>query len=104
VPYSLRAWVQLPSQFTLAAKETKTLSIPIVVPASGEPGGHYGVIRFTGAVPGASGSVVSLSQASDLDLATSFGHIQERASLDDFYSTTPQFAPKSFFQNGPIAS
>ncbi len=103
VPYSLRAWVQLPSQFTLAAKQTKTLSIPIVVPANGEPGGHYGVIRFTGAAPGASGSGVSLSASiGSLILLQVSGNIQERASLADFYSATPQFAPKSFFQNGPI--
>ena len=104
VPYSLRNWVQLPGQFTLAPKQTKTLSIPIVVPKNGEPGGHYGVIRFTGASPSASGSGVSLSASiGTLILLEVSGDVQERASLADFYAASgSQFIQKSFFQYGPI--
>ncbi|HSX08278.1 MAG TPA: hypothetical protein VLG11_05275 [Candidatus Saccharimonadales bacterium] len=103
VPFSLREWVQLPAPFTLASKQTKTLEIPIAVPASGEPGGHYGVIRFTGTAPGANGTGVSLSASiGTLVLLQVSGNLQERASLADFYSANAQFTKKSSFQYGPV--
>ncbi|HKR81941.1 MAG TPA: hypothetical protein VJR27_02990 [Candidatus Saccharimonadales bacterium] len=104
VPFSLRNFIQLPAQFTLGPKETKTLDVPIVVPHDAEPGGHYGVIRFTGASPDVSGTGVSLSASiGTLILLQVSGNIQERASLADFYAATPNnFAKKSFFQTGPV--
>jgi len=104
VAYPLRTWIQLPASFTLTPKQTRTIDIPIAVPKSGEPGGHYGVIRFTGAPESASGSNVSLSASiGTLVLLQVSGNVQERASIADFYSASPKdFKKNAFFQTGPV--
>lgn len=103
-PFSLRNFIQLPQPFTIAPKETRTIDVPIVVPKDGEPGGHYGVIRFTGASPDVSGTGVSLSASiGTLVLLQVSGNVQERASLADLYTAAPKVLTKqSLFQNGPI--
>jgi hypothetical protein len=104
VPFSLKNFIQLPQPFTLAPKETRTLDVPIVVPKDGEPGGHYGVIRFTGASPDVNGTGVSLSASiGTLILLQVSGNVQERASLADLYAAVPKILTKeSLFQKGPI--
>src|SRR5690606_15738381 len=57
-PYSLRNWVTIPSGFTLESQETKTITVPIQLPENAEPGGHYGVVRFTGTGQGDDGNNV----------------------------------------------
>lgn len=103
-PFSLRNFIQLPQPFTLAPKETRTIDVPIVVPKDGEPGGHYGVIRFTGASPDVSGTGVSLSASiGTLVLLQVSGNVQERASLADLYAAAPKVLTKqTLFQQGPI--
>ncbi len=104
VAYPLRSWIKIPASFTLAPKQMRAIDIPIAVPKSGEPGGHYGVIRFTGAPESASGSNVSLTASiGTLILLQVSGNLQERASIADFYSANPKdFKKNGFFQTGPI--
>jgi|GEM_PF-169591 len=104
VAFPLRNWIQLPASFTLAPKQARTIDIPITVPKNGEPGGHYGVIRFTGAPESASGSNVSLSASiGTLLLLQVSGNIQERASIAGFYSANPKdFKKTTMFQTGPV--
>jgi hypothetical protein len=102
-PYSLYSWIQLPAPFTLQAQQSKTLNIPIVVPANGSPGGHYAVIRFTGSSTSQSGNNVALSASiGSLVLLSVSGNIQTKADVASFYAANSKFAQSSFFQQGPI--
>lgn len=103
-PYALRTWVKLPGEFTLKSKESKTVDFPIAVPKNAEPGGHYGVLRFTGAAAGAGSSNVSLSASiGTLVLLQVSGNITESASVVELYSATQKNNTKSsFFQTGPV--
>jgi hypothetical protein len=58
--YSLRHWVRGVPDLDLAPLELKKAIISIVVPANAEPGGHFGVVRFT-AVPASTQGVTGVS-------------------------------------------
>jgi hypothetical protein len=60
-PYSMKAWIAPLANLNLVPKEVKSVIATINVPANASPGGHYGVIRFTGTPAGLSGQGVSLS-------------------------------------------
>jgi hypothetical protein len=102
-PYSLRRWFASPDPFTLKTAETRTLTFPIAVPKSAEPGGHYAVIRFTGSLPGVEDKGVALSASiGTLVLMRVSGNIQEKAALLDYFSATPKFDTSSFFEFSPV--
>jgi hypothetical protein len=103
-PYAIHNWVQLPQSFTIASKASKKVDFPIVVPKNAEPGGHYGVLRFTGGAPGGGASQVSLSASiGTLVLLQVSGNVTESASVVQMYSaTTKNDTMSSFFQNGPV--
>ncbi len=101
--YSLRQWITSPAPFKINSKETKTIEFPINVPKDAEPGGHYAVIRFTGTAPDLEESGVALSASiGSLVLLQVSGDIKEKSSVVEFYSATPQFNKRSFFEMGPI--
>jgi hypothetical protein len=103
-PYSLRRWFASPDPFTLKTAETRTLTFPIAVPKSAEPGGHYAVIRFTGSLPGVEDKGVALSASiGTLVLMRVSGNIQEKAALLDYFSATPKFDTSSFFEFSPVS-
>ncbi len=107
LPTGLRHWVQLPVPFRLDSKQTKVLAVPIAVPKDASPGGHYGVIRFGGQPPEASGNSISFSASlGTLLLLTVSGKVEQKASLSDFYSATgvtgAPSTKKSFFEHGPL--
>src|SRR4051812_29010594 len=54
-PYSMKAWVAPIPTLQLVPKQIKTLTISINVPSNASPGGHYGVVRFTGTAPSING-------------------------------------------------
>lgn len=101
-PTSIKAWVSSIPSFTLKARETKTISAIITVPNNAAPGGHYGVIRFSGTAPELSGTGVGLSaSAGTLFLVRVAGDITERIILDTFQATSND-KPSSLFEYGPI--
>lgn len=103
MPFSLHNWIGSPAPFQISSHETKTINFPIKVPKDAEPGGHYAVIRFTGNPPSLEQNGVALSASvGSLVLMKVSGNVQEKASVADFYSTTPNFSKKSFFENGPV--
>jgi hypothetical protein len=59
--FSLKYWVQGVPDLRLASHELKTATIKIAVPANAEPGGHFGVVRFTALPPDLEGTGVALS-------------------------------------------
>ena len=101
-PTSIQSWVSAIPNFTLKAHETKDLNAIISIPANAEPGGHYGVIRFSGNAPSLSGTGVGLSaSAGTLFLVRVAGNITEKLDLATFEASSNS-KPSSLFENGPI--
>lgn len=101
-PTSIQTWVSSIPSFTLKARETKTISAIITIPNDAEPGGHYGVIRFSGTAPELSGTGVGLSaSAGTLFLVRVAGAITEKINLDTFQATSNN-KPSAVFEYGPI--
>lgn len=101
--YTLKDWIATPGDFVLQSKQTLSLTVPVVVPQNAEPGGHYAVVRFTGAADAASPEQVSLSASiGSLVLLRVNGAIKQEASVDDFYTATSTFEKTSFFESSPV--
>ncbi len=101
-PYSLRGWiVPLPS-FLISPKQIQTLTLIINVPKNASPGGHYGVIRFTGTAPELQGSGVSLSASiGALVLLTVNGKLTHNLSVADF-TVGKDGKVGHLFESGPL--
>jgi hypothetical protein len=102
-PFSLKSWVVPPASLDLVPKQIKTLNVTINVPADASPGGHYGVIRFTGNAPTLNGSSgVSLSASlGALMLLTVSGKITDSLTVQQF-SVTHNGKAGTLFQSGPL--
>ncbi|MCX6728303.1 MAG: hypothetical protein NTV39_00835 [Candidatus Saccharibacteria bacterium] len=100
---SVITWVDTAPQFSLDAHQSRTVTAQINVPANAEPGGHYGVIRFSGTAPKLDRTGVGLSaSAGVLLLVRVDGLITEKADLASFYTSGSQSGKEtSFFENGP---
>lgn len=100
---SVITWVDTAPQFSLDAHQSRTVTAQINVPANAEPGGHYGVIRFSGTAPKLDRTGVGLSaSAGVLLLVRVDGLINEKADLASFYTSATQSGKEtSFFENGP---
>ena len=100
--YSVKFWIPNVPDLTLKSQEVKTAQIQIKVPANAEPGGHYGVVRFTGLPPDLQGTGVSLSASiGSLVLLRVSGNITEKLNTAEFY-TSAKGKKHSFFEYGPI--
>ena len=102
-PYSLKSWIAPLPTLQLVPKEIKTLTVTIHVPKDASPGGHYGVVRFTGSAPSVSGgNGVSLSASiGSLMLLTVSGKINENLSIKEF-SVSKDGKTGTVFQAAPI--
>lgn len=100
---SIRTWVDTIPEFTLDAHKSRTVTAQINVPANAEPGGHYGVLQFSGTAPKLDRTGVGLSaSAGVLLLIRVDGIINEKANLESFYTSSTQSGKEnSFFENGP---
>jgi hypothetical protein len=103
-PTSIQTWVSAISPFTLNAHQTQTIEATISIPENAEPGGHYGVIRFSGTAPSVTQTGVGLSaSAGTLFLVRVAGDITEHLNLITFEATDPTSGtPHNLFENGPI--
>lgn len=100
--YSLKYWFPTLPLLTLQSQQQQKISIPIVVPANAEPGGHYGVIRFTGLPPNISSTGVSLSASLGvLVLLRVAGTITEHLTDVQFFASQNGHT-SGFFEYGPI--
>lgn len=103
VTASIKTWVTMIPKFTLQSQKSKTIVAQIVVPSNAEPGGHYGVLRFSGQTPELEGTGVSIqASAGVLLLIRVDGDITEKADLSSFYSANADDKQSWFFENGPI--
>lgn len=114
--YSLKYWVASVPDLKLAPQELKTAVVNIVVPKNAEPGGHFGVIRFTAVPPDLDGTGVSLSASvGTLVLLKVSGAIKDDVSLAELSTShikpadpkkpgsIPTFdSQTTFFESGPI--
>lgn len=108
-PYSLKGWINPLPQLLLKPQEIKSLPVTLKVPANASPGGHYGVIRFTGTPPELKGTGVSLSASlGALLLVTVKGPVTEKLSVQGFeaaHLNKDGTAGKttSLFESAPVA-
>lgn len=99
---SIQAWVAPLSDFTLKTRQTKEIIVTINVPKDAEPGGHYGVIRFSGEAPEVAGTGVGLSaSAGALVLVRVAGAVDEDLELVTFTAEQPNII-NGFTSYGPV--
>ena len=99
---SITTWVQTIPEFELKSHEQRTVTVKIVVPNNAEPGGHYGVVSFSGKAPSLESTGVGLNaSAGALILIRVDGDIVEKASLSSFYSAQDN-KQNWFFEYSPI--
>ncbi len=99
---SIRPWTSVIEKFSLKTRQSKTVVAQIQIPNNAEPGGHYGVIRFTSSAPEMSDSGVGLAgSAGVLILIKVDGEIVEAATLSEFF-TANSGDQTGFFENAPI--
>ncbi len=105
-PYSLQGFIQPIKPLLLKPQQVEKLNINVAIPLDASPGGHYGVIRFSGQAPslnGKNGVAVSASLGA-LVLLTVNGNIIEHLSLSSF-NVSPgngKSKPSSFLQGAPF--
>jgi hypothetical protein len=107
--YSLKYWVSGVPDLMLAPGELKTTKVTIAVPKNAEPGGHFGVIRFTATPPNLQGTGVALSASvGTLVLLKVSGEITNSLAVAEFRpgqiakDSKQTVQPKSFFEYGPV--
>ena len=103
-PYSLSGYIAPIPSFPLKPQQMEKLNVSINIPSNASPGGHYGVIRFTGipaALTGHSGVSLSASLGA-LILLTVNGNIVESLQTHSFTVSPNGKGSSSFFQNDPF--
>ena len=101
--FSLKTWVTPIGDIRIGANQVKDVNITIKVPANAEPGGHYGVIRFTALPPSLQGTGVALSASiGTLVLMKVPGNVTESLKYAEFFSANKAGNKQSFFQTGPV--
>lgn len=104
--YGLSDWITVEDKnLTLAKGESREIKFKVKVPKTGEPGGHYGAIFFSPAVP--SGSQVSVVQRLGvLVLVNVPGNVKVEGKLTSFdvgsLGIKKDFAPQTAFSQFPI--
>lgn len=84
-PYSIREWIDSVPEILLEPGEIEELTATISVPNNASPGGHYGIIRFSGTPPDLEDTGVSLAASvGTLVLLTVSGDITESAEVEEF--------------------
>ena len=101
--YSMRQWVGPQPDVKLNSQQTKIFGMTIEVPKDAEPGGHYAIIRFTGAQdnPGGGAKVAQAASVGTLILMRIGGNISESLRFIDLYASKDGHRGPLFY-NGPI--
>lgn len=100
---SVRTWVSsfVPT-FHLGSHKSIAATFAVNVPKNAEPGGHYGVIDFSGADTEVKSTGVGLTaSAGTLLLVKVAGDVKEQASIASFY-TADSSKESNFFENAPV--
>jgi hypothetical protein len=101
-PFTIKPWVTNLSKVTIGPQERKAIKATMSVPKDASPGGHYGVIRFTGTPPELEDTGVSLSASvGTLMLVNVSGDVKEAASIAEIY-TSQNDKKRNMFEYGPV--
>lgn len=101
-PYSIKNWVVAIPSVTLKKGEQKAIKVVLRVPANAGPGGHFGVVRFTGTPPELEDTGVSLSASvGTLLLVNVSGATTEKARIAEMFSSQ-NGKQGGWFEYGPI--
>lgn len=101
-PFQLKHWISPLPAFTLTPNQIQKLPLSINIPKNASPGGHYGVIRFTGIAPQLKGTGVSLSASlGALVLLTVNGNLKHQLSVNGF-SVSQNNKVGKVFQSTPL--
>lgn len=101
-PFQLKQWIKPLPAFTLTPNQIQKLPVTIDIPKNASPGGHYGVIRFTGIPPQLKGTGVSLSASiGALVLLTVNGNIKHQLSVTEL-ATSQNNKVAKLFQSTPL--
>jgi len=103
VTASVKTWVGMIPKFTIGAQQQQEINAQIIVPSNAEPGGHYGVLTFSGTAPQLNSTGVGLSASVGvLMLMRVDGAITEKADVASFY-TANNDKQTSFFEASPVS-
>lgn len=100
---SLKRFLKPISSFTLSAKESKTIDVPVVVPANAKAGGYFGALRFAPTAIDTGGQVNLSASVASLILLRVNGPVDEKLDLTDF-SVRQNGDAKSVLVNGKNVS
>jgi hypothetical protein len=101
-PYSIKDWLSAPASVSLKPGERRTLALSINVPKNASPGGHYGLVRFTGTPPGMEETGLARSASvGTLILVNVSGDVAESAKIAEIY-TSHKGSRRSLFEYGPV--
>ena len=101
-PYSMSTWIAPMQNLLLKPQQIQKLTVTMHVPTSASPGGHYGVLRFTGTAPELQGTGVSLTASlGSLMLITVNGKVKEGLSVAEF-SVNKDGKKGTFFEGAPL--
>ena len=99
---SVRTWVSPVSDFHLGSHKAAKIEFHVTVPYNAEPGGHYGVLDFSGTDTHIKQTGVGLTaSAGTLLLVKIAGEIKEQASVASF-TTENNGKESNFFENAPV--
>lgn len=99
---SIKAWVTPIRSLRLKPKQVQSIDVKINVPKDAEPGGHYGVVRFSGTPPELEDTGVSLAaSAGTLILVRVSGAINEQLRAVELFATN-NGQPGSWFESTPL--
>ena len=101
--YSLKYWITPINSPTIAPNSSSVIPVTVNIPANAEPGGHYGIIQFTGKPPTLDTTGVGVSASIGvLVLFTVNGTITHNlSSLGTQVSQNSKIG--TFFQSGPLS-
>jgi len=99
---TLKGWISPIPDITVKAKKSVEVNVSITVPLNAEPGGHYGVVRFSGIAPALDKSGVSLAaSAGPLVLVRVSGAVKESLVVKDFYAVRGKNR-SVWFESSPV--
>ena len=103
-PFPLAEYVENVPDLTIEPTEQETAEIVINVPEDASPGGHFGVVRFSGQAvdPSGASSAVALSASiGTLILLNVSGDIEEELSIEELL-VAQEGEEGGFFESGPF--
>lgn len=82
--HSLKRFMVPLKDVTIPAKQSKTVTVQINVPANAQAGGYFGALRFAPSTPDSGGQVNLSASVASLILLTVPGPVEEKLNLTDF--------------------